>query len=43
MPIFASDIDRRALDVAETNAVAALVDERITWSVEAFENTRPPA
>ncbi len=43
MPIFASDIDRRAMDVAQTNAVSALVDERITWSVEAFENTRPPA
>jgi putative N6-adenine-specific DNA methylase len=43
MPIFASDIDRRAMDVAENNAVSALVDERITWSVEAFESTRPPA
>ncbi len=43
MPIYASDIDRHALGVAETNAVAALVDERISFSLEAFENTRPPA
>ena len=43
MPIFASDIDRHALGVAESNAVSALVDERISFSLEAFENTRPPA
>ena len=43
MPIFASDIDRHAIGVAESNALSALVDERISFSLEAFENTRPPA
>ncbi|HAG48558.1 MAG TPA: RNA methyltransferase [Cryomorphaceae bacterium] len=43
MPIIASDFDRYAVDVAKTNATAALVDERIAFSIEAFEDSRPPA
>ena len=41
--IFGSDIDPDALRVAKLNSTSALVEDKVSWSLEDFLKTTPPA